>query len=54
MTDHDLATLLRHHVELDEPPFLMSAETAVALGRRTLIRRRARRGLAGVLVDVMA
>lgn len=50
MSDHDLATLLREHVASDEPPFLMSPETVIAVGRRTLVRRRARRGLAGVLV----
>jgi hypothetical protein len=54
MTDHDLAALIREHVRSDEPPFLMSAETPIALGRRTLVRRRARRGLAGVLVAAAA
>jgi len=54
MTDHDLATLVREHVTRDEPPFLMSAETAIAVGRRTLVRRRARRGVAGVLVAAAA
>jgi hypothetical protein len=50
--DHEgnLATLLREHVQRDEPPFAMSADTVLALGRRTLVRRRARRGLAGVIV----
>ena len=32
----------------------MSADTAIALGRRTLVRRRARRGFAGVLVAAAA
>jgi len=54
MTDHDLATLVREHVTRDEPPFLMSAGTAIAVGRRALVRRRARRGLAGVLVAAAA
>jgi hypothetical protein len=54
MTDHDLATLVREHVRTDEPHFLMSSETAIALGRRTLVRRRARRGFAGVLVAAAA
>lgn len=49
MTDSDLRTLVRDHVTRDEPPFLLSPATSVALGRRTLVRRRARRGLAGVL-----
>ena len=54
--DHegDLATLVREHVTRDEPPFLMSADTAMAVGRRALVRRRARRGLAGVLVAAAA
>jgi hypothetical protein len=54
MTDHDLATLVREHVQRDEPPFLMSSDTVMALGRRTLVRRRARRGVAGVLVAAAA
>jgi len=54
MTDHDLATLVREHVTRDEPPFLMSADTVVAVGRRTLVRRRARRGFAGVVVAAAA
>ncbi|HET6166123.1 MAG TPA: hypothetical protein VFE07_04795 [Marmoricola sp.] len=52
--DGDLATLLRTHVKEQEPPFALSAETSMALGRRTLVRRRARRGLAGVLVAAAA
>jgi len=54
--DHggDLATLLREHVQEHEPPFALSADTSIALGRRTLVRRRARRGLAGVLVAAAA
>jgi len=54
MTDHDLATMLRDHVQQQEPPFLLSPETSMALGRRTLVRRRARRGFAGVLVAAAA
>ena len=54
MTDHELTTLLRDHVRNDEPPFLLSADTAMALGRRTLVRRRARRGFTGVLVAAAA
>jgi hypothetical protein len=54
MTDHDLATLVREHARADEPPFLMSPDTVIALGRRTLVRRRARRGLSGVLVAAAA
>jgi hypothetical protein len=54
MTDRDLATLIREHVRADEPPFLLSADTARALGRRALVRRRARRGLAGVLIAAAA
>jgi hypothetical protein len=50
MTDQDLATLVREHVRLTEPPFLLSPASAVALGRRTLVRRRSRRGAACVLV----
>lgn len=50
MTDHDLATLLRDHVQDQEPPFLLSVDAPIALGRRTLVRRRARRALSGVLV----
>jgi hypothetical protein len=52
--DGDLATLVREHVQRDEPPFLMSAGTAMALGRRTLVRRRTRRGLATVVVAAAA
>ena len=52
--DGDLATLLRDHVREQEPPFLLSPETPMALGRRTLVRRRARRGFAGVLVAAAA
>jgi RNA polymerase sigma factor (sigma-70 family) len=54
--DHggDLATLVRDHVRHDEPPFAMSADTVIALGRRTLLRRRARRGFAGVVVAAAA
>lgn len=54
MTDHDLATLLRTHVEEHEPPFTLTPDTPIALGRRTLVRRRARRGFAGVLVAAAA
>ena len=54
MTDRELATLLREDVARDEPPFLMTPHAAVALGRRTLLRRRARRGFAGVLVAAAA
>ena len=54
MTDRDLATLIRDHVARDEPAFLMSAETPMALGRRTIARRRARRAAAGVLVAAAA
>lgn len=54
MTDHDLATLVRDHVSADEPAFLMSPEIAMALGRRTLVRRRARRGFAGIVVAAAA
>jgi hypothetical protein len=50
MTEQDLATLLREHVQECEPPFSLSADAAIGLGRRTLIRRRARRGLAGLVV----
>lgn len=53
MTDRDLATLVREHVRRDEPAFLLSAETSIALGRRTLRRRRVRRS-AGVLVAAAA
>jgi hypothetical protein len=49
MTDHDLATLLRDHVHRDEPAFGLSPDTVMALGRRTLNRRRARRGLAALV-----
>jgi len=52
--DGDLATLLRVHVQEHEPPFALSADTSIALGRRTLVRRRARRGFAGVLVAAAA
>ena len=54
MTDHELATLVREHVQHDEPPFLMSPDTVIALGRRTLVRRRARRGLAALVVAAAA
>lgn len=54
MTDHDLATLLRDHVREQEPPFALSAQTSMALGRRTLVRRRARRGFAGLVVAAAA
>ena len=54
MTDRDLATLVHEHVAREEPPFGLSAETAMALGRRTLVRRRARRALAGVIVAAAA
>ena len=54
MTDHDLATLVREHVQRDEPPFVMSADTVIAVGRRTLVRRRARRGFAGLVVAAAA
>ena len=49
-----LATHVREHVTHDEPPFLLSPETSIALGRRTLVRRRARRGAVGVLVAAAA
>jgi hypothetical protein len=54
MTDHDLATLVREHVQRDEPPFQLSPHTVMAVGRRTLVRRRARRGLAGIVVAAAA
>jgi hypothetical protein len=54
MTDRDLKTLVREHVRADEPPFLMAPDTSIALGRRTLVRRRARRGFAGMLVAAAA
>ena len=54
MTDHDLATLVRDHVQRDEPPFEMSPDTVMAVGRRTLVRRRARRGFAGIVVAAAA
>jgi hypothetical protein len=46
MTDHDLTTLLRDHVAATEPISTLDAERSMTLGRRTLVRRRARRGLA--------
>jgi len=52
--DGDLATLVREHVQETEPPFQMSSDTVVALGRRTLVRRRARRGIAGLVVGAAA
>jgi hypothetical protein len=54
MTDHDLATLVHTHVRQEEPPFLLSADTAIGLGRRTLRRRRMRRGLTGVVAAAAA
>jgi hypothetical protein len=54
MTDHDLATLVREHVQRDEPPFQLSPDTVMAVGRRTLVRRRARRGFAGIVVAAAA
>jgi hypothetical protein len=52
--DGDLATLVREHVRQDEPPFLLSPDTAIAVGRRTLRRRRARRGLTAVGIAAAA
>jgi hypothetical protein len=52
--DGSLATLVREHVSRAEPPFLLSPDTAIALGRRTLLRRQVRRGFAGVLVAAAA
>lgn len=39
MTDHDLATLLRHHVS-DEPPFDSGVEVVLGSGRRHVRRSR--------------
>ena len=39
MTDQDLGTLLRAHVEADEPP-VVSPDRAIALGRHRIRRRR--------------
>lgn len=50
MTETNLATLIRDYVQHDEPPFLLSAETSIALARRTLRRRRARRTAAGIVI----
>ncbi|MGD9959280.1 hypothetical protein [Nocardioides sp.] len=49
MTDRDLSTMLHEHVRSDELPFSLSPDTTIALGRRTLRRRRARRTGWGVL-----
>jgi hypothetical protein len=49
MTDHDLATLVADHVSRTEPPFALDSGHAILLGRRTLRRRRARRGAAGLI-----
>jgi hypothetical protein len=54
MTESNLATLLHDHVRDSEPPFALSADTSIILGRRTLLRRRARRGFTGVLVAAAA
>ncbi|MFL6157634.1 MAG: hypothetical protein ACJ72D_16185 [Marmoricola sp.] len=48
--DGDLRTRLREHVAGTEPAFTLSPDRAAALGRRTLKRRRIRRGLAGAAV----
>ena len=53
MTENDLSTLVDEHVSRTEPPFGLSAEHAILLGRRTLRRRRARRG-ATALVGIAA
>ncbi|CUR59213.1 hypothetical protein NOCA2570086 [metagenome] len=50
MTDHDLATLLHEHVRSDEQPFSLDPDATIAVGRRALRRRRARRTGLGVLV----
>ena len=54
MTDHDLTTLLRDHVAREEPPFLLTSDGPIALGRRTLVRHRLRRGAVGVLIAAAA
>lgn len=54
MTDRELTTLLRDHVQRREPPFAMTSRAAIAAGRRSLVRRRLRRGATGVLVAAAA
>jgi hypothetical protein len=48
MTDNDLTTLLRTHVADTEPPSTLDVQRSINAGRRTLVRRRGRRGLAAV------
>lgn len=47
MTDHDLATLLRHHVA-DEPPYDQAADVVLSRGRRAVRRKRSAVALVGV------
>ena len=47
MTDHDLATLLRHHVS-DEPPYDDAAEAVLRRGRRAVRRTRSALAVVGV------
>ena len=47
MTDHDLATLLRHHVS-DEPPFDSGVEVVLGSGRRRVRRSRSAVALVAV------
>lgn len=47
MTDHDLATSLRHHVS-DEPPYDHAAEVVLSRGRRAVRRTRSAVAVVGV------
>ncbi|MCD4534740.1 hypothetical protein LRP67_11660 [Nocardioides sp. cx-169] len=50
MTEHDLTTLVRDHVDSDEPPFGLSPAAAIRGGRRTVRRRRLAMGGAALAV----
>ncbi|KQY63963.1 MULTISPECIES: hypothetical protein [unclassified Nocardioides] len=52
MTEHDLHTLVRDHVNSDEPPFQLTPDDTITRGRRTLRRRRAITG--GVCAAALA
>jgi hypothetical protein len=50
MTEHDLSTLVRDHVDSAEPPFGLAPATVIRDGRRTVRRRRLAAGGAALTV----